>query len=262
MADREEKETLKVSVITVAFNSEASIEKTIKSVLAQEYENLEYWIIDGASTDGTIRKAKNYKQAFEERGIAYHILSEPDKGIYDAMNKGILKVTGAVTGILNSGDRYTKDAVSVAVKTFQETGCELMFGNVKIRTDGRGCVEKKAKQRRFFQTSRDWNHPTMFVKSELYKKYPFRNLGIHDDYEFYLRMRKQKRRIVTVNQVLASFWLGGVSNRRGVKQAMKRIRDRYRFCYRINGYSRWYLIECISMEAAKWLYTRWLLPRK
>lgn len=249
---------MKVSVITVAFNSEAYIEKTIESVLAQKYENLEYWIVDGASTDGTVQKAEKYKQAFDEKGISFHIISEPDEGIYDAMNKGISLATGNVIGIINSGDWYEKDAVNIAVKTFQETGCELMFGTVGIRTTGRAYVEKKPRLRRFYQTSRDWNHPTMFVKSELYKKYPFRKLGIHDDYEFYLRMIKQKRKIVTVNQVLAGFRLGGASNHRDLKLAVKRIRHRYKFCYRINGYSRWYLIECISMEMVKWFYTGWL----
>lgn len=113
---------------------------------------------------------------------------------------------------------------------------------------------KKARQRRFYQTSRDWNHPTMFVKGELYKQYPFRDLGIHDDYGFYLRMRKQKRRIAVVNRLMANFKMGGASNRKSLKEAKKRILDRYRFCYRINGYSRWYLAECVWIEAAKWLF--------
>ena len=109
---------------------------------------------------------------------------------------------------------------------------------------------KRARTRKF-QTSRDWNHPTTFVKAECYKKYPFRQLGIHDDYGFFLQMRKQGRQIVTVDQVLANFHMGGASNHKDLKAAKKRIRDRYLYCYRINGYSRWYLIECVAIEAAK-----------
>lgn len=245
---------MRVSIITIAYNSEAEIDRTIESVLAQNHRDIEYLVIDGASTDKTVEKAQRYRQAFEKKGMTYRIFSQPDKGIYDAMNKGILQASGDIIGIINSGDRYTKRAVETAVKTFQKTDCELMFGNVGIRVRGRLYFVKKAKQRKNYQTSRDWNHPSMFVKSELYKQYPFRDLGIHDDYGFYLRMRKQKRKIVTVNKLLADFELGGASNRKSLKEAKKRIWDRYQFCYRMNGYSRIYLLECIGIEVAKWLF--------
>lgn len=247
---------MKVSIITIAYNSEAEIRSTIASVLEQSYTDMEYLVIDGASKDKTLDVAEGYRKAFEDKGIAYHIFSEPDKGIYDAMNKGIRQAKGDIIGIINSGDKYLPDTVRKVVETFQRTGCELMFGNILIQTRGRLCFEKKARQRQFYQTSRDWNHPTMFVKNELYKRYPFRDLGIHDDYGFYLRMRKQKRKIVTVDEKLAIFRLGGVSNHKSLKEAVKRIRDRYQFCYRINGYSRLYLIECIGIEVAKWFWVK------
>ena len=253
--DRAERRNVRVSIITIAYNSEAEIRSTIESILGQSYTDMEYLVIDGASKDKTVDIAEGYRKAFKEKRIAYHIFSEPDKGIYDAMNKGILQAKGDIIGIINSGDKYFPDAVRTAVETFQRTDCELMFGNLWIQTNGRVCFEKKARQRRFYQTSRDWNHPTMFVKSELYKRYPFRDLGIHDDYGFYLRMRRQKRKIVTVDKKLAIFALGGASNRKKLKEAVKRIKDRYQFCYRINGYSRLYLIECIGIEVAKWFYT-------
>lgn len=245
---------MKVSIITIAYNSEAEIGRTIESVLAQNYRDMEYLVIDGASSDKTVAKAERYRQAFLEKGISYRIFSQPDRGIYDAMNKGILQASGDIIGIINSGDWYEQSAVETAVKTFREKNCELLFGDIRIYTGDRRCFVKKARQRRFYQTSRDWNHPTMFVKGELYKQYPFRDLGIHDDYGFYLRMRKQKRRIAVVNQLMANFKMGGASNRKSLKEAKKRILDRYRFCYRINGYSRWYLAECVWIEAAKWLF--------
>lgn len=245
---------MRVSIITIAYNSEAEIGRTIESVLAQNYSDMEYLVIDGASTDGTVAKAQAYRQAFQKKGIDYRIYSEPDRGIYDAMNKGILQAQGDIIGIINSGDRYEPRAVQTAVRTFQKKNCELLFGNVRIYVNDRQGFVKKARQRRFYQTSRDWNHPSMFVKSELYKQYPFRGLGIHDDYGFYLRMRKQKRRIVVVNRLMASFQMGGASNHKSLREAKKRILDRYRFCYRINGYSRLYLAECIGIEVAKWLF--------
>lgn len=241
---------MKVTVITVAYNSEKSISRTIESVINQGYRDIEYLIIDGASKDKTVAKAESYRKALEERGIVFSVSSEPDYGIYDAMNKGIRAAAGSIIGILNSDDWYEPNTVETAVKTFKRTKCDLMFANIRMHKADGSTFIKKAKMRRF-QTSRDWNHPTTFVKASLYKKYPFRDLGIHDDYGFYLQMRKAGKKIVTVDQTLANFRMGGASNRKDMKAAFKRIGDRYRYCYRINGYSRWYIIECVAIEAAK-----------
>ena len=90
-----------VSIITVTFNSEKTICHTIESVLTQTYDNIEYWIIDGDSRDCTVEIAESYRVQMENKGIHYYILSEPDGGIYDAMNKGIRKATGEIIGIIN-----------------------------------------------------------------------------------------------------------------------------------------------------------------
>ena len=244
--------TKKVSIITVAYNSEKTIAHTIESILAQTYTKIEYWIIDGKSSDGTVAVAEKYRVAMQEKGIDYHIVREPHHGIYDAMNKGIRLATGDIIGILNSDDWYEPVAVERAVETFCETGCELMYADIRMyKMDGSTFI-KKARLRNF-QTSRDWNHPTTFVKTELYQTYPFRDLGIHDDYGFFLQMKSQKRKIVVVNEVLADFHMGGASNHKDLKASIERIRDRYRYCYRINGYSRWYMVECIVIEMAKFI---------
>ena len=249
-AGKKEKKEPLVSIITVSYNSEQTLAHTIESVLTQTYTNIEYRIIDGASRDRTVEIAESYRTALESRGIIYHVLSEPDGGIYDAMNKGIRNATGDIIGIINSDDWYEPEAVQTAVETFRKTGCDLMYANIRMHKADGSTFVKKARTRKF-QTSRDWNHPTTFVKAECYKKYPFRQLGIHDDYGFFLQMRKLGKQIVTVNQVLANFHMGGASNHKDLKAAKKRIRDRYLYCYRINGYSRWYLIECVAIEAAK-----------
>lgn len=252
---------MRVSIITISYNSEKEIAATIESILAQSCLNdtmsddsitLEYRIVDGGSTDRTAEIAKGYRAALEECGVEYHILSEPDHGIYDAMNKGIRLAEGDIIGLLNSGDRYEPETIRTMADTFRETGCDVAFGNIRIwRTDGRTFI-KKARQRRF-QTSRDWNHPTMFVRAEVYKSHPFRCLGLHDDYGCYLELRRAGCRIVTVDRTLAEFRMGGASNRKNLRAACGRIRDRYRYCYRVNGYSRLYLAECIAIEAAKLL---------
>lgn len=245
---------MRLTIITIAYNSAGDIGRTIESVLAQEQGDtpytLEYLIIDGASSDDTVEIAESYIPAMEARGITYRISSEPDKGIYDAMNKGIRLAEGDIIGILNSGDWYEPAAAATAADTFARTGCDLLYANIRMhRADGSTFV-KKARQRRF-QTSRDWNHPTTFVRARLYKQYPFRCLGIHDDYGFFLQMRGQGRQIVTVDRTLADFVMGGASNRKDLRAAGRRIMDRYRYCYRINGYSRLYMIECVIIEAAK-----------
>lgn len=247
---------MRLTIITIAYNSAKDIGRTIESVLAQRQGDtpytLEYLIIDGASSDDTVAVAESYIPAMEARGITYRISSEPDRGIYDAMNKGIRLAQGDIIGILNSGDWYEPMAAAAAADTFAQTGCDLMYANIRMhRTDGSTFV-KKARQRRF-QTSRDWNHPTTFVRAQLYKQYPFRCQGIHDDYGFFLQMRRQGRRIVTVDETLADFVMGGASNHKDFKAAGRRIMDRYRYCYRINGYSRLYMIECVAIEAAKLL---------
>lgn len=251
---RRESGIRKISIVTVARNREGDVAKTIESVLSQDCGGfgLEYLLIDGRSTDRTVEVARGYCSRMVGRGIAYRIISEPDGGIYDAMNKGIRLAGGDVIGFLNSGDWYEPDALKCVQETFAAAHCDLMFGNIRIyRQDGRPFV-KKARLRKF-QTSMDWNHPTMFVRAGLQKKYPFLNKGIHDDYGFYLKMRRLPVRIVTVDQVLANFRMGGASNQKGIRAAVRRIHDRYRYCYRMNGYSRWYLVECVMIEAVKYL---------
>lgn len=249
---------MKISVITIAYNNEKGIGRTIESVLGQtcpgktesDVTRIEYLIIDGKSKDRTVEVAESYREEAEEKGIDYRIFSEPDGGIYDAMNKGIRLACGDVIGILNSEDWYEEDTIETVADTFARDNCDLMYANIRMyKQDGSSFV-KKARMRKF-ETSRDWNHPTTFVKAAVYKENPFLDRGIHDDYGFFLRMKKQGRKIVIVDKVLANFRMGGASNHKSLKAARKRIHDRYEYCYRINGYSRWYLLECIAIEAAK-----------
>lgn len=110
---------MKITIITIAYNSENCIGRTIESVLAQDYSDIEYWIIDGKSSVRTVEVAEGYRSALEAKKIDYHVLSEPDGGIYDAMNKGIRLATGDVIGILNSGDTYESDTLETVAATFE-----------------------------------------------------------------------------------------------------------------------------------------------
>lgn len=240
------------SIITVCYNSEDVIEKTIRSVLSQTYPYVEYLIIDGASSDATVNIVKKYEAAFREKNYHLKICSEQDKGIYDAMNKGIKLSSGEIIGFINAGDWYEADAVSLAADRYEKDGFDYFFADINlIRSDG-SIIVKRAKKD-IFPTSRHWNHPSSFSTRILYEELgAFRCMGIHDDFEFYLRARKAGRKIAVVNKAIANFMVGGISNKKGIGQCMKRVRDRYK-SYRINGYSPLYFMECIGIEAAKYL---------
>ena len=126
---------MKVSIITVSYNSEKTIAHTIESVLAQTYDNIEYWIIDGKSSDGTVALAESYCSAMEQKGITYHILSEPDGGIYDAMNKGAGMCSGDYVVFLNAGDKFADNyVIADTVKHIEKyaadgCGCDIIYGD-------------------------------------------------------------------------------------------------------------------------------------
>ena len=242
---------LTTSIITVCYNSENTIKRTMDSVLSQSKMPLEYIIIDGLSTDRTVEIADSYIGKFEEKGCELRVFSEKDNGIYDAMNKGIEKAKGDIIGIINSDDYYEPDAVEVMTKTFEETACDLAFADICMHmTNGRSFV-KKARVRKY-TTSRDWNHPTQFVSSRVYEKFRYRCRDISDDMDLYFRVKKAGYRIVAVNRVLAHFMMGGVSNRIPAREIIPRIKRRYRI-YRENGFSRFYFFECVAFELIKYV---------
>ena len=243
---------MKVTVITICFNSEAVIKKTIESVLNQTYTDIEYIIIDGASKDKTVEIAESYKDTFAEKGIDYKIFSEPDKGIYDAMNKGIAKATGELVGLINSGDFYEPIMIETAVKAYEEKPYDIFYGDINLIKDNGQIIVKKSKYDKL-PTSRHWNHPTMVVRKAYYDEIgAYKCEGIHDDFEFFLRARKKNARITIKNVTLANFITGGTSNQKSFKQCKKRCKDRYK-AYRDNGYGIWSWFECVGIEIAKFI---------
>lgn len=241
-----------VSVITICFNSEAVIRKTIESVLAQTWGEMEYLIVDGASKDQTVEIAEEYADRFAAKRVAYRIDSEPDRGIYDAMNKGIRRASGELIGMINSGDWYEPDAVATAVKAYQEEPYDLFYADINLIRENGSIMVKHSRNDRF-PTSRHWNHPTMFVTRKTYEELGlYRNEGIHDDFEFFLRARKAGKKITIVNRTIANFVTGGASNAKSFAKCKKRCLDRYHD-YRLNGYSRLAMIECVAIEAAKFI---------
>ena len=204
---------MKVSIITVVYNGAATLRSCIESVLEQNYVNIEYIIIDGNSTDGT-------KELIESYGSRIHqFISEPDRGIYDAMNKGIKLATGDIVGVLNADDFYAYHSViSDVVNTFSLSGADGSYGDLEyVDTDMR--VKRKWISGQFKPSSfiNGWMppHPTFFLKKTCYERYGnFRlDMGSAADYELMLRMvHKEGIKLAYVPQVLVKMRVGGVSN--------------------------------------------------
>lgn len=240
-----------VSITTATYNSEKTLARTIESVLNQTYNNIEYIIIDGLSKDKTICIAEEYRKKFEQKGISYRIISESDKGMYDAINKGIRSAKGEIIGNINSDDWYELDAVEKVVKKYNETQFDFMYGNLKIvLPDGRIKI-KKAKKSAYL-TSRHWNHPTQFATKNLYIKEPYKLESMYDDFDLFLRVNREGYYIEILKEPLANFTIEGMSHKRSMRDAIDRGRVRYRI-YKNNGYSKWYLLECFFTEALKLL---------
>jgi glycosyltransferase involved in cell wall biosynthesis len=206
---------MKVSIITIAWNSAETIEDTIKSVIAQDYEDLEYIVIDGASKDNTLDIVNKYKD-----NIAV-VISEPDKGIYDAMNKGVKASTGDVIGILNSDDFYADNhVVSDIAALFKSSGAQGVYADLVYvnRTDTDRVLRYwKAGAYKAGMFRKGWMppHPTFFIQAECYKNYGLYNTELRSaaDYELMLRMmHKHKISVAYLNRVITRMRDGGESN--------------------------------------------------
>lgn len=204
----------KVSIITACYNCKSFIEETITSVLGQTYPNIEYIIIDGGSTDGTVDIIKKYTDK-----ISYWV-SEPDNGISDAFNKGITRCTGDIVGILNADDTYTPEAVHTAVQAFIENpGVGFVFGDAMMCDLGGTPCFRWAGNPGYAKTIKydmpSIPHPTVFVRRSVYLE----NGGFDPvyrtamDYEFLLRITRNGVKGHCVSEVLANMRLGGESDR-------------------------------------------------
>lgn len=245
-----------VSIITVSHNSEATIRRTIESVYEQSYQHIEYIVVDGASTDHTMQIVEEYSEKLREKGIIYHYISEPDEGIYDAMNKGIKMASGDLIGIINSDDWYEPNAAAMAAMQYVKKPYDIFYADLRIIGESRSFIKKSKKSK--WITSRYWNHPTTFIPRRVYEQYLYKNDNIHDDWDLILRIRKGvlNCRVCVVNEVLANFRRSGVSHEKGKRKALERAKIKYKI-YRRNGYSRWYVVECYGMEIAKMVLQDW-----
>lgn len=209
---------VKISIITVTFNRAHIISSAIEGVLRQKYDNYEYIIVDGASGDKTLDIIKSYEPKFEGR---LRWISEPDKGLYDAINKGIKMATGDVVGIINSDDYFHRDDVfSTIAKAFEDDdSLEVTFGNERIIKPENLDVNYRYEAPWYF---RPWMfrigleppHPSFYAKKELFEKYGYYKMGyvISADYDLMMRfLLVHKAKYKYLNHTILTFRASGIS---------------------------------------------------
>lgn len=217
---------MKISIITPSYNSGNTIKSCLESIQRQTYKNLEHILIDGGSKDNTIGIAHTYPHLAK-------IVSEPDQGIYDAMNKGIKLSNGDIIGILNSDDVYTsKEVIQSVISRFKNDKVEAAYGNLNYINIKNKIIRKW----RSGEYNRDlflqgWMppHPTFFIRREFYDKYGLYNtdFSISADYELMLRMLyRYKLNCEYIPEVLVSMRTGGHSNSSWRKRWVANKEDR------------------------------------
>ena len=206
---------MKISIITVSFNSSDTIESTFQSVAEQTYENIEYIVIDGGSSDGTLDLIKKYKKTISKW------VSEPDKGLYDAMNKGVEMATGDVIGLINSDDLFCdKDAIMKVIEVFKSNyELDSVYSDLYYVSefDTNKIIRKwiTGRQKKF---KYGWHpaHPTFYIKKKVYDDFGLFDLKfkLAADFEIMLRfLEKYKITTKYLNQSLVKMRLGGETNK-------------------------------------------------
>lgn len=236
---------MKISIVTAVLNGAEALEETINSVLTQEYDDFEYIIIDGASTDGTLQIIDKYRNKLA------HLISEPDDGIYEAMNKGIKLCSGDVIGIINAGDYYFPGVFQKVANTFQGKNLEqhIFWGDVEYSKAGivRGWRPHNLKIGAFAP------HPSMFTPRAVYELIGLydESFGLLGDYDFmYRAVNIHGIKALYLPELIAYYKEGGLSDR----NVLNCLRDELRVKLR-------YGVPKISAVLIFWLKTLKNLPR-
>lgn len=235
---------MKVSIITSCFNREATIGDAIQSVLSQTYPDIEYIVVDGASLDGSLSVIKQY-----ERHISC-LISEPDGGMYEAINKGIRLATGDVIGLLHSDDfLYSSDTITHIVQEFERTNADLVYGNgLFVDAENTDKVVRNWISGAYGKKKMRWGwlplHPTVYIKRDC-----FLRLGMYDksyriaaDSEFLLRyMYEGDLNVAYLNEYIVRMRMGGLSTDRN-RMKQKWAEDLR--LYREHGFSPYLTLGC------------------
>ena len=231
---------MKISLITITYNSAKTLKDTLKSVVEQTYSDVEYIIVDGASKDKTVSIIEEYEPLFKGR-IKW--ISEPDKGLYDAMNKGICMATGDIVGILNSDDYFTSnDVIQRIVEAFEQNSkLDAVYGDVHFVNPNNLdiCVRyysSKVFKRNLMRLGFMPAHPSFYIRKECFNKYGLykTDYKVAADFEFLLRViYKEKINIQYLPLDMVTMRTGGASTS-GI-ESHKRIMKEHLRAFRENG---------------------------
>lgn len=203
---------MKVSIITASYNSEKTIRKAIQSVISQTYKDIEYIIVDGASSDNTLNIVHEYQDKIST------IISEKDSGIYHAFNKGIEIASGDIVGFLNSDDCFANEhVIEEIVLHFKKTNCDVVYGDLIYQKEEQNIRHWKSNHFKEKSLKYGWMppHPTLYCKKHIYHKFGAfdQRFKISADYDFILRIFSSKEiKPEYLGKVMIHMNLGGISN--------------------------------------------------
>lgn len=250
---------MRVTLITATYNSGASIKSCLDSVVSQDYDDFEYLIIDGKSSDDTLSIVKDYQQKYSY----IKLISEKDQGIYDALNKGVVLSKGDVIGFVHSDDLLaSKTVISEIVSTLKNKALDGVYGDLEyVRKEDTAKVVRFWRSRSFNSKllSKGWMpaHPTLFLKKEVYEKYGKFNLTykISADYDFMLRVLKDDSlKFGYLPKVITKMRIGGASNG-SINNIIKKTKEDYR-AIRSNHIGGWFSILIKNTSKIKQLFIR------
>ncbi len=221
-----------ISVITVCRNSAATLARAFDSMLQQSHPSIDYVVVDGASTDWTVEIVRHYETRFATKGLRFRWISEPDQGIYDAMNKGIAMAQGEIIGILNSDDFYEPNTLQVVAQaSVANPDAGILYGFLRVLVDGKELQTYRYRYEHYLLDKEmgvfsGTQHPACFVWRSVYEQ-----IGTFDtqfpisaDYDFLLRAMKMSIHFQSIDAVLSNFSWGGASVKRTDSD---RLQERY-----------------------------------
>lgn len=220
------------SIITVCRNSQKTIRSTFESVLNQRNIDkipVEYIVIDGKSSDNTVAIIKEYEKKFLTKGIAFIWISEPDHGIYDAMNKGIKKAHGTYIGILNSDDTYSEAAFQFVWSEIESGNNADVYHGIMRYYNGTSLSMIHASSSEHLNKGMI-EHPTCFVKADVYKKYGMFDLRYRyvADYDLMIRLKRNNCKFALIEEILANYSENGVGNCYASRKELLKLKKIYK----------------------------------
>jgi glycosyltransferase involved in cell wall biosynthesis len=229
----------KVTVVTVCYNPGELLEPTLKSVLSQDYPNLEYIVIDGGSTDGSVELIKQYADK-----LSYWV-SEPDKGIYDAMNKAAAKATGTYINFMNAGDWFLQPETVKQMMEKAPATADMIYGSHEVR------YPNFVKKKRSLPLTDMWkysvySHQSLFARTEHLQQQPFStDYPICADHQFNLRQLARGRQFYDTGMYVCSFGAGGVSDVRMLQSYREtyQLAKQHQQGAQVHLFHRWHLLK-------------------